>query len=162
MDCRASLWQTKNWNNIFNYRYVTYPQITERRKQELVIDKFIERNRWRMQCHFWWNDWTSDKTWESVSIISQYKVIVKAEKKKDYAYVLKQGYILKKFKNTEQFFETLGLSKCTVYFKINLYKLIKKYPHLKNPHLSVQYFKNNFKMMKLVCKENGNEFRLKD
>ena len=59
--------------------------------------------------------------------------------KKEYYYacVFKQGYILKKFKNTEQFVETLGLSKCTIYFKTNLYKLIKKYPHLKNPHLSV-------------------------
>ena len=97
----------------------------------------------------------------SVSLVNT-KWLSRLKKKNDYAYVLKQGYILKKFKNTEQFFETLGLSKCTIYFKINLYKLIKKYPHLKNPHLSVQYFKDNFKMMKLLCKENGNEFRLKD
>ena len=32
----------------------------------------------------------------------------------------------------------------------------------KNLSLSAYYFKNNFKIIKLVCKKNGNDFRLQE
>lgn len=51
--------------------------------------------------------------------------------------------------------ETIGLSRSTLYFKINLYKFVKKYPSLKNPTLAVN---NNFKKIKFLCKKRGNKF----
>ena len=73
-----------------------------------------------------------------------------------------QDYILKKFKNTENFFETIRLDKSTIYFKINLYKPIKKYPGLKNSVLVDNYCKNCIKKINSVCKISRDDFRLED
>ena len=43
--------------------------------------------------------------------------------------------MLKTFKDTEGFVENVGLSRSTIYFKIGLYKFLKKYPALKNSSL---------------------------
>ena len=42
----------------------------------------------------------------------------------------------------------------TVNFKTGLYKFLQKYPALKSSTLSSHYFKNNFKEIKTVCKNN--------
>lgn len=73
-----------------------------------------------------------------------------------------QDYILKRLKNTENFFKTIRLDKSTIYFKISLYKPIKKYPGLKNSALVDNYFKNCIKKINSVCKISRNEFRLED
>ena len=65
----------------------------------------------------------------------------------------KQGHILKRFKDTEIFFETIGLNKSTIYVKINIHRLVKKYPRLRNLTLSSNYLKNNFKKIKFVCEK---------
>ena len=55
-----------------------------------------------------------------------------------------------KFKNSENTFDTIGLSKSTIYVKINRYKLLKNYPHFKQSSLSAPYMKNNFKKIMSV------------
>ena len=45
-----------------------------------------------------------------------------------------QGQLLKKFKETGQFLENVGPSQSTIYFKIGLYKFLKKYPKSNNQH----------------------------
>ena len=67
---------------------------------------------------------------------------------------VKRGRILKQFKDFEQLFETAVFIKLTVYFKINLYKFISKYPVFGRPTLSSYYFKNNFRLINFVCREN--------
>ena len=73
-----------------------------------------------------------------------------------------KGYILRKFKNTEYFLGTISLGSFTIYVKINFYTLIKKYSRLKNSSLSAHYFKNIFKIIKLLCKKNRNEFGVEE
>ena len=63
------------------------------------------------------------------------------------------GCILEKFKDTENFFETVSMSRSTICFKINLYKLVRKYICLQKSTLSANYFKNNFKKIKSFCKK---------
>ena len=65
---------------------------------------------------------------DPASIIKQYEEIILTQEKKIVGLLIKQGYILKKFNDKEHFFETVGLSKSTIYFKINIYKFVKKYP----------------------------------
>ena len=62
----------------------------------------------------------------------------------------KQRIIRKRlsFKKAPKLFEMVGLNKSTLYFKINLYNLLKKYPRLQ-----INYLKNNFKKIKSVCKK---------
>lgn len=46
------------------------------------------------------------------------------------------------------------LSRATVYFKIGLYKCLKKFAALRNSSLSSHDFRNNFKFIQKVCKSN--------
>ena len=69
--------------------------------------------------------------------------------------------MLKKFRDTEGFVENIELSWSTIYFKIGLYKFLKKYPALKNATLSSHYFRNNFKTIKTVYKSNKKLFTKK-
>ena len=68
---------------------------------------------------------------ETIVIIRLYEEIIKTQIKKAIGYIGKQGEVLKKFKNTENFFENIGQSRSTVCFNISPYKLLKKYPLLK-------------------------------
>ena len=91
---------------------------------------------------------------EAIIIICRYEDI-KTHNKKAKGYIGKQGELLKKFKDTENFFDNVGQSRSRINFKISLYKFLKKYPLLKKSTLQSSYFKNNFKV---VCKENPTSF----
>ena len=52
-----------------------------------------------------------------------------------------------------------SISKSTMMFKINMVKLIGKYPKLKYWLLSLHFMKNYFKLIKEICKENDSEFK---
>ena len=54
--------------------------------------------------------------------------------------------------NKENFFDNIDQSRSTIYFKISLYKFLKKYSLLKISVLQSSYFKNNFKATKVICK----------
>ena len=87
-----------------------------------------------------------------ISIIRRYEETIKTQNKRAIGYTGKQGELLKKFKDTENIFDNVGQSRSTIYFKILLYKFLKKYPLLKS------YFKNKFKAIKVVCKGNATLF----
>ena len=69
-----------------------------------------------------------------------------------------QKQMLKKFKDKEGFVENIELSRSTIYFKVRLYKWSKKFAALKNSSFSSNYFKNNFKVIKMVCSSNEKLF----
>ena len=48
----------------------------------------------------------------------------------------------------------LNESRSTVYFKLNLLKLLEKYPKLKKSLLTLNFFRSYFKIIKETCKEN--------
>ena len=95
---------------------------------------------------------------KAIKIINRFEDIIKTQNIKAMGYIGKEGELLKKFKDTENFFDNVGQSRSTIYFKISLYKFLKKYPSLKKSTLRSSYFKNNFKAIKVVCKENPTSF----
>ena len=68
-----------------------------------------------------------------ILIIYCYRDIIETQNKKEIGYSGKQGQLLKKFKDTENFFDNVGQGRLAIYFKISLYKFLKKYLCLKNP-----------------------------
>ena len=78
-----------------------------------------------------------------ITIIKCFDVIIKIHNKKIVSILAKQRKILKAFKELEQFSETVGLSKPTIYFKINLYNFVSKYLILKKLIQSSHYFFKN-------------------
>ena len=88
-------------------------------------------------------------------IICCYEDIIKTQYKNAIEYIGKQEPLLKKCKDIEHFFDNVVQSRSTMYFKISLYKLLKKYPLLKKSTGQSSCFKNHFKAIEAVCKENS-------
>ena len=95
---------------------------------------------------------------EAVTIINGYEEIVKTQNKKTIEYVAKQRQMLKNFRDTEDFIKNVGLSRSSTYFKLGLYKILKKFLTLKKSTLSPHYVKNHFKVIRSDCKSNANIF----
>ena len=84
------------------------------------------------------------------SIIKKYEELLKGEYRKIINIVEKQGELLQKFKESDEFFSRVGLSRSNIYFKILLHKFLRKFPSLK--------IKSNFKLIAKVCKANVHIF----
>ena len=95
---------------------------------------------------------------EAIFAICRYQDIIKTQNKKAIAHIAKRRQFLKRFKGTQNFFDNVGQSKSTMYFKNSLYEFLEKYPLLKISTLQSSYFKNNFKAIKVVCKEKPTLF----
>ena len=68
--------------------------------------------------------------------------------------------VFKKFKDREKFVKLvsqLGIHKITIIFKINVFKLCKKYPKLLGSSIGLGVFKNYCKDIKTVGKKNEQE-----
>ena len=90
--------------------------------------------------------------------IKKYENLLKGADKRIINIGGKQGEILKKFKEEDDFFNCVCLSRSNVYFKIRLHKFLCNFPVLKSSTLTPSYFKSNFKLMKKVCKSNADVF----
>ena len=95
---------------------------------------------------------------EGISLIKKYEDLLKGANKKINNIVEKQGELMKRFKDSDEFFDGVGLSQSNIYFKIRLYKLLCKFPVLKNSTLTSSYFNRNFKVIKKICKSDVNTF----
>ena len=95
---------------------------------------------------------------EGISLIKKYEDLLKGANKKINNIVEKQGELMKRFKDSDEFFDGVGLSQSNIYFKIRLYKLLCKFPVLKNSTLTSSYFNSNFKVIKKFCKSDVNTF----
>ena len=53
----------------------------------------------------------------------------------------------------------LSFSRSTIYFKINITKILEKSPKLKTSSLLLNFFRNCLKPIKEMSKESGSEFK---
>ena len=96
----------------------------------------------------------------SIALVKKYENILKGTKKKIIKIVGKQSELLKCFRDEDEFFDRIDLSRSNIYFKTSLYKFLHKFPLLKNSiPLLKNYFKSNGKLIEKVCKTNVNIFR---
>ena len=91
---------------------------------------------------------------ERLLLDQNYENLLKGANKKIINIVGKQGELLKRFKDEDEFFGCVGLSRSNIYFNMRLFKLSCKFPVLKNSTLTPSYFKSNLKLIKKVCKAN--------
>ena len=95
---------------------------------------------------------------DGIFSLKRYEQLLKEANRKINYRVGKQGTLLKRFKEEDEFFDYVGLSRSNIYFKIRLYKFLSKFPVLKNSTLTSSYFKSNFKLSKKICKANADIF----
>ena len=54
---------------------------------------------------------------------------------------------------------TFKISKTTINLKIGIVEFINMYPRMEESGICLYYLKNNFKIIRKVCKENASEFK---
>ena len=94
--------------------------------------------------------------------IKWYEDIIKTKKKGIINVTFHQGQIFKRFKEKEKFTKLvseLGIHKTIIIFKINVFKLCKKYPKLLKSSIGLGFLKNYHKDIKAICKENEEGFQ---
>ena len=99
---------------------------------------------------------------KAAEIIRQYEDIINTKKKGIINVAFYQGQIFKRFKEKEKFAKLvneLRIHKATIIFKINVFKLCKKYPKLLKSSIGLGFFKNHHKDIKAICKENEEDFQ---
>ena len=98
---------------------------------------------------------------KAVIIIERYENIIKTKRKGIINVAYHQGQVFKRFKEKEKFAKLvseLGIHKTTIIFKINVFKLCKKYPKLLKSSIGLGFFKNYHKDIKAICEENEKYF----
>ena len=70
--------------------------------------------------------------------------------------------MFKRFKENSMFmsaFTNFKISKSTINFKIGTVQFIHDYPKMKKSSISLHFLKNNFRIVKEVCREHSSEFQ---
>ena len=99
---------------------------------------------------------------KAAEIIKQYEDIIKTKKKGVINVAFHQGQVFKRFKEKEKFVRLvseLGIHKTPIIFKINVFKLCKKYRKLLNSSMDLRFFKNYHKDIKAICEEKEKDFQ---
>ena len=99
---------------------------------------------------------------KAAEITKRYEDIIKTKKKGIINVAFHQGHSVKRFKEKGKFAKLvreLGIYKTTIIFKINVFKLCKKYFKLLKSSISLGFFKNYHKDIKVICKENEEDFQ---
>ena len=97
----------------------------------------------------------------AAKIIKRYEDIIKTKNKGIINVAYHQEQVFKRFKEKEKFTELvneLGIHKIFIIFKINVFKLCKKYPKLLKSSIGLGFFKNYHKDIKAICEENEKDF----
>ena len=99
---------------------------------------------------------------KAAEIIKQYEDIIKTKKKGVINVAFHQGQVFKRLKEKEKFVRLvseLGIHKTPIIFKINVFKLCKKYRKLLNSSMDLRFFKNYHKDIKAICEEKEKDFQ---
>ena len=93
---------------------------------------------------------------EAAGVIKQYEDIIRTKKKGTINITFHQGKDFKQFKEKGKFITLVNqfnIHKTTIIFKINIYKLCKKYPKLLKSSVGLEFLKNHHKDIKQICGE---------
>ena len=91
-----------------------------------------------------------------------YKKKNRSKGKKVLNIAFRQGKLFKRFKNSERFrkiLNELNASPSTVYYELNLLKVLEKHSKQEKSSLALNISKNYFKTKKETCKESGTELK---
>ena len=95
------------------------------------------------------------------AVIKQYEDIIRSKKKGIISIAYYQGKVFKRFKDKERFIKLVNefkVHKSTIIFKINIFKLIEKYPKLMKSSIGLGFLKSCYKDVKEICEEKSKEF----
>ena len=98
----------------------------------------------------------------AAELIGRIERIMNSKKKNILILAYHQGIIFRKVKENNKFMRTVTkfkIHKTTTNFEIGIIKFIDDYPKMRKSTLSLHFLKNNFRVIKGVCKEYASEFQ---
>ena len=131
-------------------------EIKKQLLESMIIDKVVEfedLNKEAEEIH---------DPEKAAEITKRYEDIITRKKKRIVNVAYHQGQVDKRFKEKEKFdklVSELGIHKTTIIFKINVFKLCRKYPKLLKSSISLGFFKNYHKDIKAICEKNEKYFQ---
>ena len=99
---------------------------------------------------------------EAAKLINTIDKMIRIKKNNTLTIACKQGEIFKKFTFNNKFMsagKAFNIRKATINFKIEIVEFISMYPRIEKSSISLYYLKNNFRIIKEVCKGNASEFK---
>ena len=126
-------------------------EIKNRLLESLIISEVVEPEELNKEAE------EIQQPEEAAKVSKKYEDVIRKKKKGIINIVYYQGNILKRFKVKEKFIKLvsqLGIHKNTIIFKINVFKLCERYSKLLRISIGLGFFKNYYKDIKTVSKEN--------
>ena len=100
---------------------------------------------------------------EAIDFIKKYEEdIIKTNKKNVIFFAYQQGKVFRKFKENRKFknlVEQFKITKGTIMFKINIFKLVGEYPQMMTSSVTLKFLKSNHKYINNISKENQEDFK---
>ena len=99
-----------------------------------------------------------NKLEDAAELIKRHEEILKTKREGIASIAYYQGKIFSRFREKEKFVKLVsdfGVHKRTIIFKINVFKLLDKYPKLKSSFVTLSFIKSYFKDIKEICKESS-------
>ena len=99
---------------------------------------------------------------DAAKLVGRIERIMKSKKNNILILAYHQGLIFKKFKEKDKFtgaVTNLKIGKATNNFKIGIIKFIDDYPKMRKSSGSLHILKNNFRVLKEVCREHASKFQ---
>ena len=136
-------------------KILTQDEVKKELIKSMVNNKVVETDELNKQAEEF------QKPEDAADLIKQYENIIRMKKKGIINIAFHQGKVFKTFKDKEKFISLvnkLGIHKITIIFKINVFKLIDKYPKLLKSSIGLGFLKNYYKDIEEICMENAKEF----
>ena len=95
---------------------------------------------------------------DAAQLIKKMDKMIKSNKNSILKISYQQGKIFKEFKTDNKFTSAVSafkISKTTINFKIDIVRFIDIYPKVQTFCISLNYVKNNFRVIKEVCQEHA-------
>ena len=99
---------------------------------------------------------------DAAELIGRIEHMMKSNKNNILMLAYHQGIIFKKYKENNKFTSSVAkfkIHKMTINFKIGIIKFIDDYPKMRKFRISLHFLKNNFRVIKVICKEYASEFQ---
>ena len=99
---------------------------------------------------------------DAAKLIKKKKRIMGSKRNNILMLAYHEGIIFKKYKENNKFMSAVAnfkISKTTINFKIGIIKFIDDYPKIRKSCIYLHSLKNNFRIIKDVCKEHATEFQ---
>ena len=139
-----------------NTKQLSKNEIKKQLLESIIINEVVESEELNKEAE------EMQEPKKAAKIIKHYEDIIKTKKKGIISIAYYQGKVFKRFKEKEKFIKLvsqLGIHKNTIIFKINVFKLCERYSKLLRISIGLGFFKNYYKDIKTVSKENEEDLQ---